>query len=361
MSCRPRALSTLAAVCAFVPAAFGATAPAGTAAAPGSSESQMRAVVSSASVDSSNRAPTPAEYKAMQEGAPEALVLHIISVKTQTAASGDPNAISGAALAVAARAAVLGVTRTATDLKVGSVITLYYGYVPLKPVADGSPPPPPVPIVKENTDYSAYLTGGGGDNPYRAAAGGQSFLDPKASANATGPIAEPTLLPSPTNPRPAGALRLTGAGLESFVKLVQIDGHWAVSIVNSEPIPLQVMGDATPTLLYYYGKPAVAPYTQPLVVVYRAGTQAPTPPDIRVLSIERALILDNDRHLLADVLWAPRAPDDGLPPPALAAWTWFSYKLEIADPDTKKVQTVILSGKPPPTPDAAPAASGARR
>ena len=359
-----RARSVFAAFCAFFPVALlGATAPAASA-QPGSTDAQMRAIDPKASVDSTNRTPTAADYKALQDRAPEVLLLSISTVKTQPATVADVPEAAGGALAVASRAVVLGVIRTATNRKVGDVITLYYGYVPLKPGADGQPP---TPIVQEGVNYRAYLTGGGGDNPYRAAAGAQSFLNSNAGENspvggkATGPVADPTLLPTPNNPKPPGSLRLTGSGMESFVKLAQVGGKWTVSIVNSDPIPLQVIGDAPPVLLYYYGKPAAAPYTQPLLVIYRAGTQPPTPPATRVLTIERALILDNDRHLLADVLWAPRGPDDGQPPPLLPVWTWFSYKLEIADAETQKVQTILLSGQPPPAAGPVPGASGARR
>ncbi len=324
--------------------AFGATAAPSAA---GSTNPQFRPIDPNSSADSSNFAPP--DYKVMQDHAPEVVTLTITTVKTTAAVADTPGAAAGA-LAVAARAVVTGVTRTNTDLKAGSVITLYYGYVPLKP---GFTNPAPTPVVKENVTYQAFLTGGGGDNPYRAAAGAQSFLDPgapgyssTANAKSSGPVADPTLLATPTNPVVKGAPRLTGTALTSFVKLVQTNNHWAVTLANSDPIPLQVIGDATPVLLYYYGAPLRAPVTQPVIIVYRAGIQNPTPPATRVFTIERALILDGDKHLVGDVLWAPRAPDDDQPPPLLPAWTWFTYKLEIEDLESKKVQTILLSGQP---------------
>ena len=351
---------------------------------------QLQPPIKTVTVDATSRVPTAEEYRAMQDNATEDVVLRIVSVKTTAAVASEPNALPGAALAVAARAAVLNVTRTATGLKAGDVITLYYGYVPLKPNADKTPTAPPTPVVLENTDYRAYLAGGPEDKgPYRAAAGARSFLDPQApetpaaaaapaQARPVGPLADPTLLPTPTNPKPQGAntLRLASSGVvpppadkglpfDQFVKLVRPNGQWAVSIANSDPIPLQVIGDATPVPLYYYGAPLhtpagqFVPPTQPVILIYRAGVQPPTPPATRAYTIERALIVDRDKHLLGDVLWAPRAPDDGQPPPLLPAWTWFTYKLEIIDPDTNKVQTVLLTGPPAAAPSAAGAPSAA--
>jgi len=290
-------------------------------------------------------AQTAQDFEQMQASAPEVVVLRITTVKTEVGKPED-NSVDSAPLMVTAQAAVIRVVRTATGLKNGSVIFLLYGYAP---PAAGKSSYAPIPVVKSNTEYTAYLAGGPADkDPYRPAAGAESFIDnaaplagSPAATKPTGPIADPTVLPTPDSPTPTGAPRLTRANLAQFAKINQVDGHWGVSIANADPLPLQTIGDSTPTLLAYYAASIRAPATQPKVLVYQAGETAANTP--AAVTTERALIIDSNSHLLGDVVWAWRA-DDGQKPPPLPIWRWSTYKLEVEDPVTHDVQTILLDG-----------------
>jgi hypothetical protein len=292
---------------------------------------------------------TAEDYQQMQASAPEVVVVRITSVKTQVGKPEDAS-VDSTPLMVTAQAVVIRVIRTATGLKNGSVFYLLYGYAP--PVA-GASSYAPIPVVKTNSEYTAYLTGGPADkDPYRPAAGAQSFIDDAAvAANAaankpTGPIADPSVLPTPENPTPPGAPRLTRANLAQFAKAIETDGHWGVSIANADPLPLQVIGDGQPTLLAYYAPSIRAPGTQPKVLVYVAGETAANTP--AAVSTERALIIDSNGRLLGDVLWAQRSVGSQNPLP-LPIWRWSTYKLEVEDAVNHEVQTILLGGSTPNT------------
>ena len=284
---------------------------------------------------------TEAEYKQMQAIAPEVVTIHVALVKTQTAETEDKN--PGAVL-VEARAVVTGVVKSDTKLEAGSVIYLQYGYIP--PTAE-KPASPPTPIIKENTDYRAYLGGGLHNAPYVPVAGAQSFADLSAGDAATGePLADPAKLPTPDNPSPEGSVRVRGKALEQFAKVVETDGKWGVSVAGGDPLPLQVVGGAKPVLLVYYG-PHGKPVTQPTVIIYQAGTQPAMPPNKGDVTVERALILDGDKHWLGDALWALRVGNNMRPIP-LPQWHWNTYKVDITDDDKHITQTIMLTGAPMP-------------
>ncbi len=321
---------------------------------------------------------TPADYKALQALAPEEVVIRITAVNPQAAKAGD-DSIGPDAKAVAVRAVVLEVVRTKTDLKVGSVIYMLYGYAPPAP---GKPGPPPIPIVQLNADYHAFLTGGPGDTPYHPAAGAQSFLDPKAAVaqdnvpkyKSTGPLANPALLPTPSNPAPKGTNHITNIpanednpgrnNLDAFVKLIQTGTQWSVSIAHADPLPLQTQGTEPPELISFYSTPLGAPSTQPTVLLYRASVVPADPPASGTLSAIRALVVGSDGQLLGDAPWARILSDDSQPPLPRPTWVWSSYKVEITDPDTSKVQTIMLTApevaNPPATPATSPADAAAK-
>jgi len=310
---------------------------------------QLTPVNVTTEVHAPNAIVTTDDYKHMQDTAPEVVTIRVAMVKTQAAQTEDKNP---GALLVEARAVVLGVTKSATNLTVGSVIYLQYGYIPAMP---GVPMPPATPLVKENAEYRAYLSGGPGNAPYMPHAGAQSFVDratADASILAVGPIANPSVLPTPDNPSPTGAVRVRGAALDQFAKVVPFDNKWGVSVAGGDPIPLQTVGDAKPVLLVYYG-PHGLPLTQPTVIIYQAGTQPATPPGKGDVTVERALILDGDKHRLGDELWALRVGNNMRPPP-LPIWHWNTYKVDVEDPDTHATKTIMLSGAPPPMPTLSP-------
>jgi len=293
--------------------------------------------------------PTAEDYRQMQASAPEVLVVRITSVKTEVGKPAD-NSVESAPLMVTAQAAVIRVIHSATNLKNGDVIYLLYGHATPVP---GKSSYIPIPVITNNTEYTAYLAGGPKDkDSYRPAAGAQSFIDnskPVASGAAetkpTGPIADPTLLPTPDNPTPVGVPRLTHENLARFAQTSVTDGHWGVSIAEADPLPLQTAGKDSPTLLAYYPAAIRAPATQPKVLVYVTG--GPTTNLSPVVSTERALIIDGNGRLLGDVVWALRVAEGQTPPP-LPVWRWSTYKLEVEDSGTHAVQTILLDGSSAP-------------
>jgi hypothetical protein len=312
---------------------------------------QFQPVQARTEVQAPNYSPTPEDYKRLQSVAPEVVTMRVTSVSTQAAVT--ENNTPGALL-VTAQAAVTGVVRSATNLTVGSTIYLVYGYVPSAP---GAPAPPPTPVLIKNKDYRAYLTGGPGKTPYSPAAGAQSYVDPSTpldpadgpaatTPKSAGPIADPALLPTPENPNPAGSVRLRGVQLDQLVKLVQHDKQWAVSIAESDPVPLQMLGPAKPVLVVFYSVPLRAPVTQPAVLVYQAGTLPAPAPAKGTITIQRALVLDSDHRALGDALWAQRVEDNMRPIP-LPLWHWAEYKVDVEDPATHQTQTILFTPAAP--------------
>ncbi len=315
---------------------------------------KLESVSTTLDIHAPDFAPKPDDYRRQQEAASEVVVIRVTSVTTQAAAT-ESN--TKGALLVTAQAVIIGVSRSATKLANGDAIYLLYGYVPSSP---GAPAPPPTPVLVKNTEYLAYLSKGSAKATYRPAAGAQSFLPANTpvvstSGNGTAEIlvkpatarADTSLLPTPDFPNPTGSVRLRTPAMEQIVKLVQVNGGWAVSIAQSDPVPLQTIGNAKPVLLVYYSPPLRSPVTQPAVLLYVAGTQPAEPPTKGTLTIERALVLDPEHHLLGDALWAKRVEDNQRPIP-LPAWHWFEYKVDVEDIETHKVQTILLSS--PSTP-----------
>ena len=331
-------------------AALLAVLPLRAADAPASS-TLLQPVANTTTITSLNAVVSPAEYKAQQDSAPEEVILRITTVKATLAKADD--SIGPDAKAVAARAVILTVLRSKTNLQIGSVIYLLYGYAPPAP---GKPGPPPVPIVANNTDYHAFLNGGPGDAAYHPAAGAQSFLDPNAPAATTTasapaaaplPLLDPTLLPTPINPKPKGAVHLTGDNLAQFVVLVQTGDQWGASIAHADPLPLQTQGAEAPALIGYYGKPLGAPTAQPTLLIYRSAVLPAPPPATGTLTLVRALIVDHNNHLLGDALWAHLLSDYTQRPLDPPLWVWTPYQVNITDPDTQKVQTILLTSPSP--------------
>ena len=307
----------------------------------------LQPVPNTTTVTAPNAAISPAEFKAEQASAPDEVVLRVTTVKA-TPAKSDDDTIGPDAKAIAARAVVLSVQHSRSGLNIGSVIYLLYGYAPPAP---GKPGPPPIPIVQQNTDYHAFLSGGPGDTPYHPAAGAQSFLDPKtvdapaaAASDAKAPpsLADPALLPTPINPRPPGSVHLTGDNLAQFVKLVQTGNQWGASIAHADPLPLLTQGTEPPQLLGYYGKPLGAPAGQPTILIYRASITPAPPPITGNLTSLRALLVNADNRVLGDAPWMRILSDDHHPPLAPYTWTWSAYKVDIDDPDTQKTQTILF-------------------
>lgn len=315
------------------------------AAADSAPEAVLQQVTSTTTTQPITSVLTDEDYKQMQASAPEAVVIHVTSIKTEVGKPED-SSVESAPLMVTAQAVVIRVIRTATDLKNGSVIFLLYGHALPAP---GQSSYVPIPVLKNNTEYTAYLAGGPPNkNPYRPAAGAQSFIDSAAQAansqgatTPSGPLADPTLLPTPDNPTPMGVPRLTRANLAQFAKTSSAGGRWGVSIANADPLTLQTTGTGGPTLLAYYPAAIRAPATQPKILVYQTGDADPNDP--RALTTERALIIDDQGRLLGDVVWAWRVGDGQTPVP-LPIWRWSTYKLEVEDPGTQAVQTILLDG-----------------
>jgi hypothetical protein len=317
----------------------------------------LKPVATNTTVNPASATVTPADYQARQTSAPEEVVIRVTAVKAESAKVED-NTIGPDAKLVTARAVVLQVLRSKTHLKIGAVIYLLYSYAPPAP---GQPGAPPIPIVRENTDYHAFLSGGPADTPYRPAAGAQSLLDPNALAAATpspdqppAPFADPAILPTPGNPRPPGAIHLTGDNLAQFVQLVQAGAQWGASIAHADPLPLQTQGDTPPELIAYYSAPLGAPAAQPTVLLYRASVRPADSPAAGTLTFLRALVIGHDGRLLGDAPWARILSDDSQPPLPAPTWAWSSYKVDVTDPDTQKVQTILLT-PPSAPPPAAPA------
>ncbi len=312
---------------------------------------QLQAIPSTTEVHAPDFSPSPDDYKRQQVVASEVLTIHVTSVTTQPAST--ENHTPGALL-VTAQAAVTGVVRSAANLTVGSTLYILYGYVPSAP---GAPAPPPVPVLIKNGDYRAYLTGSPDKRSFTPAAGAQSFIDPaqadaSSSASAAGPatkpnapLADPSLLPTPDFPNPPGSVRLRGNPLDQFVRLIQHDGQWTVSIAESDVIPLQTLSGAKPVLLVFYSAPLRAPITQPSVLIYEAGVQPAVPPAKGNVTIERALLVDGNHHALGDALWAQRV-ENNQRAIMLPLWHWAEYKVDVEDPVTHKMQTILFTGAP---------------
>ncbi len=341
-------------------------------ASPISASTLQSPVAVSTDVTAQNPTVTPEAYLAQQVNAPEDIIVHVVLMKSMAAQTEDKRP---GALLVEARAMVTGVTHSKTGLKIGSAIYLQYPYIPVTPGIPGAPPPE---LVKVNGDYRAYLSGGPGDAPYIPVAGGQSFLNPAQDPGAkpgdvatnamvnptfkqTGPIAEPSMLPTPDNPSPKGVVKVRDADVAVFAKVVDMGGgKWGVSVAGSNPLPMQTIGGAKPLLLVYYG-PLMrrAPPTQPIVITYQAGTEPAPPPDQGNVTVERALVLDSDKHLLGDLPWALRTSGNMRPIP-LPVWQWNTFKLEVQDPTTETTKTIMLNGMPTPEPVMSPDAPSPR-
>ncbi|HTB64536.1 MAG TPA: hypothetical protein VK737_13210, partial [Opitutales bacterium] len=167
-----------------------------------------------------------------------------------------------------------------------------------------------------------------------------------------GPLVEPALLPTPANVKPDGSIRLSGSNLDNFVQLTQTAAGWFVSIAHSDPVPLQALNGNTPSLVAYYSAPAHAPTTQPTVLIYKAGEQPDQAPATGTVSIQRALVLDSQHHLLGDAIWSRVRSDDSQPPLLPAVWAWSYSFVEINDPDSTTPQKIVLNHPAAPAPSA---------
>jgi hypothetical protein len=288
----------------------------------------------------------PNSYELLKEKAPEALVIEATIVKRQLPAATPGETTTPGTLIVTVEATVVSVTRSASKLKAGDKITIYYPYAP---EASGAPGPSTIPLVRQGGQYEAYLYLNGGPPPayYLTDASAESFVELSPDAVAAmlpgGAVANPNFLPTPENPAPVGVIKLVTDSLQKFAEASQTDGHWTVSIASfKDPLPLQTIDNATPVLLSYYLAPTkTTPLTQPTVLVYFAGTQLAHNSATDLVGVERALIIDYKGRLLGNAPWATRPQKDGMLTP-LPIWRWTASNLDVEDPTEHDVQHVPL-------------------
>ena len=287
--------------------------------------------------------------EAMQETAPEALVIQVISVNTTPGKDG---------VQVEARAKVVIVGRTKTNLKAGDVFALSYAAARTPPLPPGSGGPASA-AVEAYADYAAYLEGGPPPFTYRPAAEGQSLtLLSKAKM----------FVPANSPIQPSDELKQA--------ELIRENNRWYVKLKGtSSKLPLMATSETPPMLLgsALLGEIIFAKQLQKLgpakdgsvpatvkslafwnsptefgpemllsFLVYQAGsTTAPDDPNT-VLQVERALIYDpaNSRPI-GDALWAVRGPNgtQGLPQPV---WHVSLTTLTVENPYEKTIQQISL-------------------
>jgi hypothetical protein len=109
----------------------------------------------------------PYVYRDMQAKAPERLTIKVKSVKTEERDEAERKLIS-----VTVEAEVVGVARTASEVKPGQTISIRYLHTDYKQPIAG---PSQVPILREGETYPAFLTKQKDADAYSPAAGGYSF------------------------------------------------------------------------------------------------------------------------------------------------------------------------------------------
>jgi hypothetical protein len=306
---------------------------------------------------------SPAAYKEMQDAAPEQLVLKVTSVKLTPGKDGQQ---------VDAQATVVDVPRTATKLKTGATIALSYAHSQLP---TGMVGPGPVPIVTENTTYTAFLEGGPPPAPYMPAARGQSFIAMEKTGIPNAAVDADSAKNHDFVPVSLLSLGNLPKELLAGVQLTKQNGRWFAKVsANTTAVPLLAGGETPPALIEIAPlllldsmarlaglspesqKEALSPLLNavaelmrsgdsPIVLVYRAGT---APLNGVTLTVERAVIyVKNGDNLkpLGDALWAVRAAD-GKPVAQQPIWHLSTGKLSVDNPFEKTAQEISLTPKP---------------
>lgn len=118
----------------------------------------------------------PTYYRELQAKAPEVLEIQFTAVRLEALNQGIPGDNLGSPFgqAVKATAKVLKVKRTATGLKPGDTIQIWYDSTPPR---RGTTTPPAIPVFKEGAVRPAWLSaqGSGSDRIYQPAALAYSF------------------------------------------------------------------------------------------------------------------------------------------------------------------------------------------
>jgi hypothetical protein len=96
----------------------------------------------------------PSAYEPDQDRAPEALVISVLSVKSEVTKES-----TGTTTKVQARARVLEVKRTASDLKVGDEIDIAYTNYEEKRAERVTGPSSYIPVLEEGKVVPAYVSG----------------------------------------------------------------------------------------------------------------------------------------------------------------------------------------------------------
>ena len=113
----------------------------------------------------------PSAYRPEQDKAPEALVIAVLSVKSEVTEDAKASRVH-----VEARARVVEVKRTASELKVGDEINIAYTNYQLKRDQFIVGPGSYIPVLEEGKVVPAYLSGNQ-KNGYLPAAQGYSFKE----------------------------------------------------------------------------------------------------------------------------------------------------------------------------------------
>ena len=104
---------------------------------------------------------SPEVYRGMQKAASEYLEIEIVSVTTSKGST---------AITVSARAKIVGIHRTASELKIGQEIQIEYAHDTRKMIG-----PRPIPVVKKGGKHPAFLSKNHRNPYYEPAARGFSF------------------------------------------------------------------------------------------------------------------------------------------------------------------------------------------
>jgi hypothetical protein len=110
----------------------------------------------------------PQAYANMQADAPEFVTIDVIGVKAISTPQPDPQIVK---VDVVLTARVKSVTRSATNLKTGSIITIIYTHTRRPPMPGASE----IPIMGCGKSTPAFLKQIEGRREYRPVAGGYSF------------------------------------------------------------------------------------------------------------------------------------------------------------------------------------------